>query len=116
MTTYVDANGRFKNEIAENTRKTKESLALIQAATQQYNTNEQFVLLDTATITLPANTYHSYSFVILSGKVNITEAGVTINDVNHGFSAEATATTLLKISITFVGKDSGTKLIVKTIR
>lgn len=113
MTIYMDAEARFRNELAENTRKTKESIAVISG---KYNTNEQTVLLDTSTVILPANTYHSYSFVIFSGTVDITESGVTLSDAGVGYYGDSTATTLLSNSITFTGKQSGTKVIIKTLR
>ena len=123
MTTYVGVNDRFKEEVAKNTRKTKESLelisnsiSLIQVATQQYNTNEQFIVSDTATLTFPANTYHSISYVILSGTANITVGGTLLSSTPQGYSGEDVATTLLTNSIVITGLSNGTKVVIKTIK
>ena len=116
MTTYVGVNDRFKEEVAKNTRKTKEALELIQLATQQYNTNEMFVLENTNTITIPANIYHSVSYVVISGLANITEGGTLFSNAPQGHSGETTATTLLSNSIVFTGLETGTKIVIKTIR
>jgi hypothetical protein len=86
------------------------------SVTHKYNTNEQFVLLDTATITLPANTYHYYSIVILSGTVDILESGVTLSNAPQGYSSQLTATTLLENSVVLTGKSSGTIAVIKTLR
>ena len=122
MNSY-DGLQRFQNELAENTRKTKEVLCAIrtdinalQQATQQYNTNEQIVLTGTTTVTLPANTYHSYSFVIFSGTVDITEGGILFENASVGYYGDSSATTLLTNSVIFTGKESGTKVIIKTLR
>lgn len=129
MNSY-DGLQRFQNELARNTRETKEALCAIStqlvtisnnvaelnAETGVYNTNELFVVSDTATLTLPANTYHSISFVVLSGTVNITEGGNTVTGVISGASGESIATTLLVNPITFVGQSSGTKILIKTMR
>ena len=123
MTTYVGVNDRFKEEVAKNTRKTKESLelisnniSLIQVATQQYNINEQFIVSDTATLTFPANTYHSISYVILSGTANITVGGTLLSSAPQGYSGEDVATTLLTNSIVITGLSNGTKVVIKTIK
>ena len=123
MTTYVGVNDRFKEEVAKNTRKTKESLelisnniSLIQLATQQYNTNEQFIVSDTATLTFPANTYNSISYVVLSGTANITVGGTLLSSAPQGYSGEDVATTLLTNSIVITGLSNGTKVVIKTIK
>lgn len=123
MTTYVGVNDRFKEEVAKNTRKTKESLelisnniSLIQVATQQYNTNEQFIVSDTATLTFPSNTYHSISYVVLSGTANITVGSTLLSSAPQGYSGEDVATTLLTNSIVITGLSNGTKVAIKTIK
>jgi len=129
MNSY-DGLQRFQNELARNTRETKEALCAISTKistisdnvsdlnneTGIYNINEQFVLTDTSTITLPANTYHSYSFIIFSGTADITEGGVTLTNAPTGYYGDSSATTLLQNSVVFVGKSAGTKIIIKTIR
>ena len=112
-TTYAGVHDRFKNEVAENTRKTKEALCSI---AKQYNTNEMFVLQDTNTITLPANTYHSYTFTIVNGSADITESGVTASSINKGYTGESTASSLLINPLTITGLSSGTLVVIKTLR
>lgn len=123
MNNAYDGKSRFYDEVGKRTREIKEALCTIrtdinalQQATQQYNTNEQIVLTGTATVTLPANTYHSYSFVIFSGTVDITEGGVLFENASVGYYGDSSATTLLTNSVIFTGKESGTKVIIKTLR
>lgn len=129
MNSY-DGLQRFQNELAENTRKTKESLCAISAQlttisnnvadlnteTGIYNINEQFIVSDTSTLTFPANTYHSISFVILSGTANITEGGTLLSSAPQGYSGESIATKLLTNSIVITGLSNGTKVAIKTIK
>ena len=109
-------------EVAKNTRKTVELLDKIQCNTNSsnpatdYNTNEQFVVSDTNTLTLAANTYHSISYVVLSGTANITVGGTLLSSAPQGYSAEDVATTTLVNSIVITGLSSGTKVAVKTIK
>ena len=137
MYNAYDGKQRFYDEIGRRTREVKESLCDIKNTTNTtqgvldsilqelqtlnskeliYNTNEQFILTGTATVTLPANTYHSYSFVIFSGTVDITEGGTTFSNAGVGYYGDASATTFLSNSITFVGKESGTKVVIKTLK
>lgn len=129
MNSY-DGLQRFQNELAENTRKTKEALCTISTQlatisnnvvdlnteTGVYNINELFVVSDTATITLPANTYHSISYVVLSGTANITVGGTLLSAAPQGYSGEDAATTLLTNSIVITGLSTGTKVAIKTIK
>jgi hypothetical protein len=129
MNSY-DGLQRFQNELAENTRKTKEALCAIstQIATISknvvdlntetgiYNTNELFVVSDTGTITLPANTYHSVSYVVILGTANITVGSTLLTSAPQGYSADDTATTFLTNSITITGLSIGTKVAIKTIK
>jgi len=103
----------FNGEIAKNTRELKEILCKTNVA---YNINEQFILLDTATITLPADTYHSYSAVVIAGSVDITEGGITFSNAPIAYSASQQAAGVLHNVVTFVGKSSGTIVVIKTIR
>jgi hypothetical protein len=129
MNSY-DGLQRFQNELAENTRKTKEALCTIstQLATISnnvvdlntetgiYNTNELFVVSDTGTITLPANTYHSVSYVVIFGTANITVGSTLLTSAPQGYSADDTATGFLTNSITITGLSTGTKVAIKTIK
>lgn len=129
MNSY-DGLQRFQNELAENTRKTKEALCTISTQlatisnnvadlnteTGVYNINELFVVSDTATITLPANTYHSVSYVVLSGTANITVGSTLLSAAPQGYSGEDIATTLLTNSIVITGLSTGTKVAIKTIK
>lgn len=123
MNNAYDGKSRFYDEVGKRTREIKEALCTIrtdidalQQATQQYNTNELFVVSDTDTLTFPANTYHSISFLVVAGKVNITEAGVEVTEIQAGTSGESIATTLLANPITFTGHSSGSKILIKTIK
>ncbi len=111
------------SEVAKNTRISKDLLcdiktevASLNTTINEYNTNQQFILTDTQTVTLPANTYHSYSFTIISGSVDITEGGVTLSNAPQGYFGGMEATTLLSNSVVFVGKSVGTLVVIKTIK
>ncbi len=80
-----------------------------------YNTNEQFIVSDTGTLTLAANTYHSVSYAVLSGIANITEVTL-LSSAPQGYSAESVASGLLVNAITITGLSSGTKVVIKTLR
>jgi len=86
------------------------------SSTNNYNINEFFVLSDIATMTLAANTYHSVSYVILSGTANITIGGVTLASAPAGYSGEDKATTLLVNSIIISTLSTGSKVAIKTIK
>ena len=81
-----------------------------------YNTNEQFVVSDTNTLTLPANTYHTVSYVVLSGTANITQSGTLLSSAPQGYSGVASATTLLEGNFVFTGLSAGSKIIITTIK
>jgi hypothetical protein len=126
MNSY-DGLQRFQNELAENTRKTKEALCAIStqlnslkskvdATTVNYNVNELFVVSDTGTITLPANTYHYVSYVVIFGTANITVGTTLLTSAPQGYSADYTATTFLTNSITITGLSTGTKVAIKTTK
>lgn len=123
MNNAYDGKQRFHEELGKRTREIKEVLCTIrtdidalQQATQQFNINEQFIVSDTATLTFPANTYHSISYVVLSGTANITEGGTLLSSAPQGYSAESEAVTLLQNSIIITGLSVGTKVVIKTIR
>lgn len=114
-------------EVAKNTRKTVELLDKLQCNTNPatlatlpsnilYNTNEQFIVSDTGTLTLTANTYHSVSYVVLSGTANITQSGTLLSSAPQGYSGESTATTLLTGSFIFTGLSEGSKIVITTIK
>lgn len=115
------------SEVAKNTRKTVELLDKLQCNTNPatlatlpsnvlYNTNEMFVISDTNTLTLSANTYHAVSFVIISGTADITESGTLFSSAPQGYSGEALAVTLLTGGFTFTGLSVGTKIVVRTVK
>lgn len=108
---------RFNTQspITELTETTQKILEFI-CRTKGYNINEQFVVSDTDTLTLAANTYHSISYVIISGTASITIGGTTLTPVSQGYSGDDTATTLLTNSTTITGLSTGTLISVKTIR
>lgn len=109
-------------EVAKNTRLQLSLLEKIQCNTnplstfQKYDINEQFIVSDTATLTFPANTYHSISYVVLSGTADITEGGTLLSSAPQGYSGESIATTFLTNSIIITGLSNGTKVAIKTIR
>lgn len=85
-------------------------------ANNVYNINESFTLEGTTTITLPANTYHAYSVVVLQGNVDITEGSVTIQNASQGYSGGQVASTKFTNPVIFVGNTSDTVVIIKTIK
>lgn len=105
----------LQNTVAE-LKEIQSNLVTLLLANQLYNINEQFVVSDTGTLTLPSNTYHSISYVILSGTANITIGGTLLSSAPQGYSGEDEATTLLTNSIVITGLSNGTKVVIKTIR
>jgi len=68
------------------------------AAPVVYNDEEIFDV--TATQTFAAGTYHSLSFVILSGTADVTVGATTVTGLPTTFSDKYEATTLLTNAIT----------------
>ena len=102
-------------EVAENSKKTVELLDKIQCNTKTtFNTNEQFVLNDIATLTFPAYSYHRIKYKVISGTATITE--VNAFTAPTGYEGESVASILLANSITITGLSAGTLVIVKTLK
>lgn len=100
-------------EVAKNTRLTVIALDKLNC---KYNTNEQFIISGTNTLTLPSNTYHSVKYKVVSGTADITESGTLFSSAHNGYSGESIATTLLTGSFIFTGLSEGSKIVVNTIK
>ncbi len=84
---------------------------------KRYNKNETFVIEDTSSVTLNANTYHSYDISVTNGSADITESGSTYTlHNNHSHSIHIEADELLENSVVITGKSSGTVVIIRTLR
>ena len=105
-----EISARFLDELACKQKITNQYLkqlvadtSLILAANQLYDNNQQFVVSGISSLTFPANTYHSISYVVVLGTADITEAGVVFEDAPKGYAGESTATTLLSNAFVFQG-------------
>lgn len=131
-TPYIQGSGgqeRFLNELGKNTRESKDLLCAISSTIKTintnisaenaesgvYNNNEMYVVSDTGTLTFSGNTFHSLSYIILSGTANVTVGSTTLTSAPLGYSESYTATKLLSNSITLTGLSIGTKIVITTI-
>lgn len=80
-----------------------------------YNINETVLLQNTNTVTLTANTYHSYSILVKEGNIDLIESGVTVT-IPKGYTISESASTVFTNSITITGKSSDTYVIIKTLK
>lgn len=81
----------------------------------EYNDNEHFEIDGAGSLTFAGGTYHSISYVVISGDVNVTVDGTLITDLPTGYNAYFIATGYLENPIVITAQ-AGDRVIITTVK
>lgn len=81
----------------------------------QYNDNEHFEINGAGSLTFAGGAYHSISYVVISGDVNVTVDGTPITNIPTGYNAYFVASAYLANDIVITAQ-SGDRVIITTVK